>query len=490
MSGALPTPPDSGSRATAARWVAEVQQAGGNEDRVRLTNITPEWCTPRPAPDAYTLADLAAATRRCLYPDEAGPSRPRAARLASDQAYGEPDEYHHTDENAAGNNNGSSNASDRILPASTKSSQIRAALSRIDENIVTPPTIPTRNHSRTARNRSEQLASSPETAPVYPKPPHFARRAPPASPSSNPFSDTHAAPPRPSRFSENFAASMPAQLARDITPPVGQGARISNVEYVTEAGGAETEAAHKRWTLGALQGEFRSIGKGIQERLAEKEKDKEANKEADKDKPAPLPQFSWPQIAVLGAVMVDLTIYTGVALSKHRTGTAYKDWSPSLSNATLKALDGTGMTMFNATSADEADMYTISTQKVSLSEQQKAAVCVDDVMPTFNLTSSHRISGMANLSPRGAGFPAVGIPSFGNAVAFIMVVCGIFELLREGVRRALRRWQLKRWEGDSVSLLGKVVDAFLGWGEVVAIVLGSVFTSLLISGVVTAVFNR
>jgi hypothetical protein len=114
---------------------------------------------------------------------------------------------------------------------------------------------------------------------------------------------------------------------------------------------------------------------------------------------------------------------------------------------------------------------------------------VYNAMPTFNLTSSRLISGMENPTPRGAGFSAVGLPSFGNVVTFLVMVTGTYTLIWEVLRRGFRNWEIRRWEKGSVSALGRVIDRYLAWGEVVSVLLSSLFTALVVSGIVTAVFT-
>jgi hypothetical protein len=530
MSGALPTPPNSGSRATTAGWTADVScdlQQVINENslspnaeldiRLRSNNTTPEWCTPRPAPDHASLADLAAATRRCLHPEQAGLSRPWVARLASNNSHGELKRCLYTRRSCGGHgSHDPGSGSERRASDSRRSSQIRLILGRIDENKDTSPRIPSRHSARYSADGSLQLVSSPSSpvpssqfAPspaahhhslVYPKLPHSEERSSPSSLLQYPLDDEQAAsssgeapsprPPAAAQSLSNFgqAAHRPAQLQRDPTPPDGRRARVADVEYLPE-----NEAVYKRRTLGAFQEELRVAGQSLDEQFAETSKEVAIPSQQDNEgaeRPVPLPQYSWIQIAALMAVLVGLTIYSGIALSRHTTGMAYLDWSSNLNNATLQDLGGEdGRLIFHAGTPKEVDLYTVSRHPVILNKEQCEQICLSNVVPALNLTSSRLIPGMAILTPRGSGFPAIAIPSFSQSVAFLVVVCGLYTLCRALLRRGLGKLEARRRKPSSVGWLAWVADGIFAWSEVISLFLSSLFTALVVSGTITAVFH-
>jgi hypothetical protein len=517
MSGALPTPPDSGSRATAADWAAEVSRglrqtatktsmSPNDEADPRSTNETPEWLTPRPAPGGYALEDQAAATQRFLYGEQARSLRPTA--LASNNPYREPKLYSRARRShEGGRQRHSRSASNRRSSGSSRTSRFREALDRIDEHGASPPPLPSRHPARTSLDGSEKYASSASSPAVSSQVALVSAATidPTDTMLHNPFDDEHAVsspttgvtrPPAIARLPSSFgqAARMPAHLQRDPTPPDGQGARIARVEY---AAGGETEAEIKRRTLRAIQEELRVAGETVNEKLARTDRVAVVAVQQDNSevgRPAPLPSYTWLQVTALAAVLAGVSVYSLLSLSRHKTGMAYVNWHPHLNNATLKALDfdgdgGKGITSFRASTPDNAEMYALTRDTVALDDRQREDMCVYNAMPTFNLTSSRLISGMANLTPRGAGFPAVGVPSFGNVVAFCVMVCGVYTLIWETLRRVFRKREVRRWEKGSVSALGRILDSFLAWGEVVGVLLSSVFTALVISGIVTAVFR-
>jgi hypothetical protein len=504
MSGALPTPPDSGSRATVAGWAAEVyrglnSESPDDEHVPRPTSETPEWLTPKPAPGDPSLKNLAAATKRCLYPDEAEREGPRAAKLVSNNPFRELGSHSRAE--------GATKGISRSTPEgrASRTARFREALDRIDKHKDTPPPLPSRHP---ARESTDQFSSSPESSPASSQAALMSATKTHASASrfhnpfadddvtSGPGTDTPSPPPRAHLPSTSrYAVSMPAHLQRNPTPPEGQGARIASIEYaLLQTQQPETSAEIRRRTLGAIQEEFIVAGEALNEKLARTSRDRDSaiaaiNNRKRLDRPAAVPKFTWCEIAALGAIGVGVSVYVFVMLAQQRMGMAYVDWKRDMHIATLRALDGGGRTSFRASTPDDAEMYMSSQHTVTLDERQRENVCMYNTMPTFNLTSSHRISGMQNLTPRGAGFPAVGIPSFGQAVSFCMMICGVYTLVKEVPRRAFRKWELRRYEKGSVSLLGKALDSLLAWGEVGSVLLSSVFTALLVSGIVTAVLQ-
>jgi hypothetical protein len=507
MSGGLPTPPDSGSRATAAGWAAEVYlglatDSLNEEADLRSKNETPEWLTPRSAPGDPGLEDLAAATKRCLYPDNVVREGSSAGGLESNNHY----RGMKSDNEAAGAMNGiTRNALER---RASRISRFREALNRIDEHRDTIPPLPSRHPARTS---TDEYDSSPGSPPASSQSALMSttKTHPTTSSPRNPFADDHvtsilATPPR-AHFPSTFgnAASLPAHLQHDPTPPKGQGSRIAGIEYATpQSRKPETSTKIKRRTLGVIQEDLKIVGEVLNEELARTSREAvEAAQQAGKaaiaasnrrvivDRPAALPKYIWWEITALGVVLAGVLMYAFVMLVRQRTGIAYANWRPGMNNATLKALGSDGRTTFRASTPDKVEMYVVSKHTVTLDERQRVDVCLYNTMPTFNLTTSHIISGMQNLTPRDAGFPALALPSFGHTVAFCMMVCGIYTLLREILRRGLRKFEVHRYEKGSVSTLGKALDSFLAWSEVVSILLPSVFTALLVSGIVTAVLR-
>jgi hypothetical protein len=239
VSGELKTPPDLGSRATAASWAAKVNrglQHAASENRLsandeadpRLTNETPEWLTPRPAPEELSLDRSIATTLRCRYGEQARSSRPTA--LASNNPYRKPELYNrviHSHESAGRSN--SRSPSQRRWSASSGTSRFREALDRIDEHRASPPPLPSRHPARTSIDGFEEYASSFSSAAASS---HIALMSAATIDLTdtrlhNPFDDEHAVsiptngtprPPPKARLPSNFrqAAGMPAHLQPDL----------------------------------------------------------------------------------------------------------------------------------------------------------------------------------------------------------------------------------------------------------------------------------
>ncbi|KAF1836788.1 hypothetical protein BDW02DRAFT_208321 [Decorospora gaudefroyi] len=528
--GTVLAEPGISARPTARGWAHQASRARQESIGERLLdfnnrpdnrsssgNRTPSW--PIPAPDPLSTTDTTYTTARSqntASESQRETSRPPESGLALSNSFVQLEGYDNTNSNQqCANDWMPRQTSAHRMPASTRLPELLEEVnSVVDEKYSCPP-IPTRSPLRTSpdgsvRHSKSSLSSilrdSEGSAPAvhqrsqeYPKPISCGERVSEDLPfhehmhdsnetletTERQRSDQTLTPPPMAWFSNTgHSAQHPAPFSRRGTASDSH----NNGEASDEDLRTEDDIS-EQGTLQHLREQLRSTGRSFNKEL--ERTDEPPTLSAQDDRPSPYRPFTWYQIGVLVSILVGVIIYSFVALSRHRTGLAYDNWSLIFDTSTLEAISGDGnLSISHTASLGGTEMHAVSSLIFTIDSDQRADICSEAIMPTFNFTLMTVIDGLRNLGPQGEAFRAIAIPPFGNVFAFLVMVCGVYTLLYELLRRTLKWMEIRRYDEEDVGWFhrrcGKMADGVLAWAEILSILFASSITALLVSGIFMA----